>query len=66
MMNDHECDFSLMDVLTIITLGLFELLSLKIQQIVLDLKGNSQILHKIDQSFSLLCRRIQTSADHSC
>lgn len=58
MMNDHQCDFSLMDVLTIVTLGLLELLSLKIQQIVLYLKGNSQILYKIYQSFSLLCRRI--------
>lgn len=53
MMNDHQCDFSLVDVLTIVALGLLELLSLKIQQIVLNLEGNSQILNKIDQSFSL-------------
>lgn len=41
MMNDHQCDFSLVDVLTIVALGLLELLSLKIQQIVLNLEGNS-------------------------
>lgn len=30
MMNDHQSDFSLMDILAIVTLGLLELLSLKI------------------------------------
>lgn len=41
MMDGHQRDFSLMDVLTIVTLGLLEFLSLKIQEIILDLKGNS-------------------------
>lgn len=43
-----------MNVLSVIAFGLLELLTLKIKEIILNLESHSHILHKLDQSPSLL------------
>lgn len=46
VMDDHQGYFALMDIFAVIPLRVFEFLPLQIQQIVLDLEGHAQVLHK--------------------
>ena len=47
VVDDHEGDLTLVDILTVVPLRLLELLPLQVQQVVLDLERHPHVLHEL-------------------
>lgn len=63
IMEDHQCDFSFMNIFTVVAFGFDELFAFKVEQIVLDLESDSHGFGEFGQNISCSFIEVKVGAD---